>query len=280
MSVEIVREYFRKVEEVYHTGVATEHSYRPSLEWLFDKIETGVTAVNEPKGVKVGRPDFVFQRGIDQITVGHCEAKDIDLDVSPRTMDKGNRAQFERYVKGLPNLIYTNCLDFHFYKNGELVREIKIADYLMGLQADESQFETLWNQLKDFAAERLLTITSPERLAEVMAGKAAIIKDVLFNSLYEDKELQSELAGQYKAFKEQLIHDLEIDGFADIYAETVAYGMFAARLHDESLESFSRAEALEKLPKSNPFLRKLFEFVAGPVLDDADLRPVNSSILW
>ena len=173
MSAEIIREYFSMVEAVHKTGVATEHSYRASLESLFDRIETGVTAVNEPKGVKVGRPDFVFQRGTDQITVGHCEAKDINLDVSPKAMDKGNRAQFDRYVKGLPNLIYTNCLDFHFYKEGELVREIKIADYLMGLQADESQFEPLWNQLKDFAAERLQTITSAERLAEVMAGKAA-----------------------------------------------------------------------------------------------------------
>jgi len=275
MSADIIREYFSKVSEIHQTGVATEHSYRASLEWLFDRIDTGVTAVNEPKGVRVGRPDFVFQRGVDQITVGHCEAKDIDKDISPKAMDKGNKAQFERYVKGLPNLIYTNCLDFHFYKNGELVREIKIADYLMGLQADESQFEPLWNQLKDFAAERMQTITSAERLAEVMAGKAAIIKDVLFNSLSEDEELQSELAGQFKAFKDQLIHDLEIEGFSDIYAETIAYGLFAARLHDEELETFSRAEALEKLPKSNPFLRKLFEFVAGPSLDDSIKRTID-----
>jgi len=275
MSADIIRKYFSKVAEIHQTGVATEHSYRASLEWLFDKIETDVTAVNEPKGVKVGRPDFVFQRGVDQITVGHCEAKDIDKDISPKAMDKGNKAQFERYVKGLPNLIYTNCLDFHFYKNGELIREIKIADYLMGLQVDETQFDALWNQLKDFASERMQTITSAERLAEVMAGKAAIIKDVLFNSLSEDEDLQSELAGQFKAFKDQLIHDLEIEGFSDIYAETIAYGLFAARLHDEDLETFSRAEALEKLPKSNPFLRKLFEFVAGPGLDDAIKRTID-----
>ena len=83
MSAEIIREYFSMVEAVHKTGAATEHSYRAALGWLFDRIETGVTSVNEPKGVKVGRPDFVFQRGIDQITVGHCEAKDIDKDISP-----------------------------------------------------------------------------------------------------------------------------------------------------------------------------------------------------
>nr|MDJ0613964.1 N-6 DNA methylase [Rhizobiaceae bacterium] len=275
MSSEIIREYFSKVQEVHATGVATEHSYRPALEWLFDRIETGVTAVNEPKGVSVGRPDFVFQRGVDQLTVGHCEAKDINLGIDPKELKDANKAQFERYTKGLPNLIYTNCLDFHFYKQGECIRKIKIADYLLGLQADESQFEPLWNALRDFTAERLQTITSAEKLAELMAGKAAITKDVLFNTLKEDKDLQSELAGQYEAFKDQLLHDLDIEEFADIYAETIAYGMFGARLHDEVKETFSRTEALEKLPKSNPFLRKLFEFVAGPNLEEGLRRTVD-----
>lgn len=275
MSAEIIQEYYNKVLNVHKTGVATEHSYRPALEWLFDKIEVGITAINEPKGVKVGRPDFVFQRGIDQITVGHCEAKDINLDITPKSMDKANKAQFNRYVKGLPNLIYTNCLDFHFYKNGKLVRKISIGDYLPSLPAKEDQFEALSNQLKDFAAEKLQTITSSEALAKMMAGKASIIKDVLFNTLKEDEELKTELAGQFKAFKDQLIHDLTIEDFADIYSETIAYGMFGARLHDETLEDFTREEALELLPKSNPFLRRLFEYVAGPNLEDGLRRTVD-----
>jgi len=94
-----------------------------------------------------------------------------------------------------------------------------------------------------------------------------LIKTVLANTLLADAELESDLAGQYKAFKDQLIHDLTIESFADIYAETIAYGLFAARLHDDTPENFSREEALDLLPKSNPFLRKLFSYVAGPSLD-------------
>ena len=56
--------------------------------------------------------------------------------------------------------------------------------------------------------------------------------------------------------------------FADVYAQTIAYGLFTARLHDESPKDFSRAEALTLIPKSNPFLRQLFHYVAGPDLDD------------
>ncbi|MGL4488933.1 MAG: type ISP restriction/modification enzyme [Rhizobiaceae bacterium] len=268
-----IAEYLNTVRSLYASGQTTEHSFRPALAKLFDSITADVKAINEPKAVKVGRPDFVLMRG--QITVGHCEAKDIGLDINPKGMKDFNKAQYERYVKALPNLIYTNGLDFRFYKNGELAREISIADYLMGMQPKPDQFEALANQLRDFAAEKLQTITSAEKLAEMMAGKAVLIKDILFRTLGEDKEKQSELAGQFNAFKDQLIHDLSVEEFSDIYAETIAYGMFAARLHDESLKTFSREEALQLLPKSNPFLRNLFSYVAGPNLDEGIRRTID-----
>ncbi len=77
------------------------------------------------------------------------------------------------------------------------------------------------------------------------------------------KTKETELASQYKAFREHLIHDITTEDFADLYAETIAYGMFAGRLHDEALETFSRQKALDLLPKSNPFLRSLFSYIAG-----------------
>jgi len=70
------------------------------------------------------------------------------------------------------------------------------------------------------------------------------------------------------AFKHLLIHDIEAEAFADLYAQTIAYGMFAARYHDPTLPTFSRQEAATLIPKSNPFLRKLFQDVAGYDLDD------------
>ena len=78
-----------------------------------------------------------------------------------------------------------------------------------------------------------------------MAGKAVLIKDLLKNSLEEDKGLETDLGQQYTAFKTQLISELTVGEFSDIYAETVAYGMFAARLHDKTLEDFSREELRE-----------------------------------
>lgn len=260
----IVSDFITRVQAVYKTGTATEHSYRSSLETLFNALAEGVTALNEPKRVACGAPDFIIQRG--EIIVGHAEAK--DLGVGLRAMKDTNKGQQDRYRAALPNLIFTNCLDWDFYRNGELIASVTIADLLMGIQPKPEQYPALENLLRDFIAQRPQTITSPRVLAEMMAGKAVLIKDILGNALRADKDLNTELTGQYKAFREHLIHDITPDEFGDIYAETIAYGMFAARLHDTSLDTFTRQEALELLPKSNPFLRSLFGYIAGPELDD------------
>jgi type I restriction-modification system DNA methylase subunit len=183
-------------------------------------------------------------------------------------MKDNNKAQQDRYRAALPNLIYTNGLDWDFYRDGTLTASVTIADFVMGVIPKTDQYEALENLLRDFIAQKPQTITSPRDLAERMAGKANLIKDVLRKTLADDEALQGELMVQYQAFKENLIHDITPEDFSDIYAETIAYGMFAARLHDTTLDTFSRQEALELLPKSNPFLRSLFSYVAGYDLDD------------
>src|SRR5690554_4918990 len=104
----------------------------------------------------------------------------------------------------------------------------------------------------------------------MMAGKARLLSDIIEKSLTsdEDNNDNSTLREQKQAFKQILIHDITPKGFADVYAQTIAYGMFAARSHDPSLTTFSRQEAAELIPKSNPFLRRLFGYIAGPDIDD------------
>ena len=261
----IVANFLSDVQSVYTSGDATEHSYRPALIALFDAVNDAVTAQNDPQRlVNVGAPDFSFKR--NDLIIGHAEAK--DLHISIRRMKDDNKRQQDRYRAALPNLIYTNCLDWDFYRDGEVVASVSIAEFMMGVQPLPENFDALEHLLQEFVAQHPQTITSPRELAQRMAGKANLIKDVLGKTLSEDAELQSELSVQYQAFKENLIHDITPADFADIYAETIAYGMFAARLHDTTLDTFSRQEALELLPKSNPFLRSLFSYVAGYDLDD------------
>lgn len=58
-----------------------------------------------------------------------------------------------------------------------------------------------------------------------------------------------------EAFKDILIHDITPKEFADVYAQTIVYGMFAARLHDTTPDTFSRHEAatlIENEPVPSP----------------------------
>jgi predicted helicase len=111
-----------------------------------------------------------------------------------------------------------------------------------------------------------------------MAAKAKLMADVIHKALDEDdaNNTQSELKNQFNAFKTVLMHDINNAQFADIYAQTIAYGMFAARYHDPTLQNFSREEAARLIPQSNPFLRQLFRTVAGYNLDDTD----GKRLLW
>jgi len=260
----LIESFIKKVIATHKTGSATEHSYRPALQDLFNGLENNTFAINEPKRERYGAPDFIIQRG--DLIIGHVEAKDVGVGL--RGMKDANKNQQERYRKALPNLIYTNCLDWDFYRNGEWVASVTVGDYLMGIQPHIDQYDTLYRLLTEFLAQKPQSITSPKILAEMMAGKAILVKDVLYKALLVGEQEESELYGQYLAFKDQLIHDVKLEDFADIYAETIAYGMFAARLHDETLDTFSRQEALTLLPKSNPFLRGLFRFIADDTLDD------------
>jgi predicted helicase len=260
-----INEYITDLNKEFKTGRATEHSYRGYLQSLIKSIVSDVMVTNEPTRVKCGAPDYIITKR--DIPVGYIEAKDIGYKLD----DKQYKEQFDRYRKSLNNLIITDYIDFWLFIDGELVKKIKIAEVSGGgLKALPEHHSEFTNLIKDFCTHIGQTIKSPKKLAEMMAGKARMLSEVIEKALTSDEanHEDSTLKDQMKAFKEILIHDITPKGFADVYAQTIAYGMFAARLHDPTLPTFSRQEAAELIPKSNPFLRKLFGYIAGPDIDD------------
>ena len=257
-------QYIESVNAKFKLGNATEHSYRGLLEQLIESLVPEIKATNEPKRQKCGAPDYILTK--KEIPVGYIEAKDIGIDLKSKTL----KEQFDRYKAGLSNLIFTDYLDFHFYKEGDFVIQIAIAKIengnILAIPENIAQFENL---IQNFTQTISQTIKSPTKLAEMMAGKAKLMANIIETSLNYDDEMQtrSQLKGQMLSFQQMLIHDIDNAAFADIYAQTIAYGMFAARYHDPTLEDFSRQEAAQLIPKSNPFLRKLFQDIAGYDLD-------------
>ena len=264
-----IANYLNNINKRYKLGNATEHTFRGDLQQLLESLAPDIRATNEPKRQSCGAPDYILTK--KEIPVGFIEAKDIgdkDLEGAKKT---GNKEQFDRYKASLNNLIFTDYLDFHLYIDGIFITEISIAEIqnrtIVPLPNNFGKFENL---IKDFCVHVGQTIKSPKKLAEMMAGKARLLSDIIEKSLTSDEVNQedSTLKDQMLAFKEILIHDITPQGFADVYAQTIAYGMFAARLHDPTLGTFSRQEAAELIPKSNPFLQKLFGYIAGPDIDD------------
>ncbi|GAB1442442.1 hypothetical protein MASR2M39_12770 [Ignavibacteriales bacterium] len=66
----------------------------------------------------------------------------------------------------------------------------------------------------------------------------------------------------------------ETRNFADIYSQTIAYGMFAARYHDPHLK-ISQGRSCRTDPKTNPFLRKLFNYI----LDAISMTELNGLLI-
>jgi very-short-patch-repair endonuclease len=262
-------QYIDNINQKYKAGNATEHTFRGVLEQLLESIVPTIRATNEPKRQSCGAPDYILTK--KDIPVGFIEAKDIgdkDLEGAKKT---GNKEQFDRYKASLNNLIFTDYLDFYLYREGEFVTKIAIGEITeKGIKPIPENFERFENLIKDFCTHIGQTIKSSKKLAEMMAGKARLLSELIEKALTSDENNSedSTLKDQMYAFKQILIHDITPKGFADVYAQTIAYGMFAARSHDPSLATFSRQEAYELIPKSNPFLKKLFGYIAGLDVDD------------
>lgn len=265
----MIAKYITSINSRYKLGNATEHTFRGDLQQLIESLVPEIRATNEPKRQSCGAPDYIITK--KNIPVGFIEAKDIgdtDLDGIKKTVHK---EQFDRYKASLNNLIFTDYIDFHLYRDGQFVTKIAIGELTdKGIKPLPENFETFEKFIKDFCTHIGQTIKSSKKLAEMMAGKARLLSDVIEKALTSDEthNEDSTLKDQMNAFKQILIHDITPKGFADVYAQTIAYGMFAARYHDPTLPTFSRQEAYELIPKSNPFLKKLFGYIAGLDVDD------------
>lgn len=265
--------YIKSINEQFRTGIAREHSYRPMLQQLLNEMLDGLVVTNEPARIDCGAPDFIISSKKTNTPIFYIEAKDID----DRDLDgrKENKEQFNRYKKSLDHIIFTDYLDFHLYENGEWVRNVRLAE-VHGDKIDlcKDSVEDFKELINHIATTHPTPITTAKRLAEQMAAKARILASTINNAFRiaesegEEEDTNRQLQGQLKAFRSVLINDLTTEGFADIYAQTVAYGMFAARLHDNTPDNFSRQEAANLIPKTNPFLRNIFQQIAGYDLDE------------
>ena len=154
----------------------------------------------------------------------------------------------------MDNFILTNFLDFQLWRDGQQRITANIQDAPEDVQ----------RLLEQFLNAGHIQITSPEVLARHLARRTRELQTQITTTLTDEN---SHIHGMFTAFKELLIATLTPDDFADMYAQTLAYGLFAARCTLANGTNFSRHTAAEALPRSNPFLAQLFYHVASPRLE-------------
>ncbi|MHC1577577.1 MAG: type ISP restriction/modification enzyme, partial [Candidatus Methanospirareceae archaeon] len=273
----ILTAYLNEIHEIYAAGNFREESFYHLLKDLFEGCSSAFSAGEGagvlvlPKKTEVGIPDFLVRRGSGGgggEIVGHVEAK------TPGTSLQAaeNSEQIQRYRAALPNLILTNFLEFWLYRNGKFVASVEVCKFsdleLAGLReavpAEESAglFVEFMSRFYGFSTP---AITSTSGLAVVLVKKTKYAKSIL-EEVFEREERGEDLSlltGFYRVFRETLVQSLTKEQFVDLYAQTVAYGLFAAKMIAGEAE-INIDNAWKLIPGNVPLLKDIFYAFVGP----------------
>ncbi len=246
--------YLKSIQKNLQKG--SERSHYPALKDLLDDPVKGIDAVIEEKGNKAGIPDFTVKRR--ELLVGYVEAKDVGLDLDQ--IEKTE--QLKRYLEAFPNLVLTNYIEFRWYVNGKRRQKEILAD-LNGDKVQAKNTDKITALLDQFLNYTGEIISSPEDLARQMARLTKAIWLATETAL-DLEATEGELHQLKQGFSEVLLPDISDSDFADMYAQTISYGLFTARVghaQNPAGEQFTRRTAGTYIPATNPFLKRLFNTI-------------------
>lgn len=281
---EFLSQYVDEINRIYQSGEATEVSYRKALHSLIESVlnigkknkdsKDYIHVIDEPKRREYGAPDFLLRK--NDLAISFVETKlpgDRDL---LGEKDKVHKGQFDKYKRALNVISTTDFLTFVLFEDSEetISAQVGIVEDKTVIQnTDEKQIRDFFKILHKLGDAMPHPIRSATTLAERMSAKAKLIASILNKALEkqetdEDKDLLSKL----DAFRKFLVHDMNEEQFADFYAQTIIFGMFVARINDNTPQTFTLQEAAELIPSINPFLKKIFSQLA--------LANLHSQVKW
>lgn len=259
----IVSKYLQEVSAYYVDDNSSEMSYRTPFQNFLNEIfttEQGYRIQHDAKAISGNKPDFIVLK--HEIPILYIEVKKVG-----ENLDKIEKSsQAARYF-GYDNLIISDYLSFRFYRRGIRYDEPIILGtpnaISKTIESHQENQERLIRTILDFTHSHKEPIRSGKHLAKIMGGKAQRIRDNTIDFLNSETADNGELKKIMNVIKQHLVSDIDIADFADMYAQTLVYGLFAARYNDKSQDTFTRQEARELVPATNPFLQHFFDHIAG-----------------
>jgi len=259
----MLTQYLKKIFQIANRGDATEQSYYSALEWLLKEYansnnKKNVEVTTIPRKTEGGKPDFRIWDGKHH-KVGYVEAKAptvTDLD------EVENTEQLKRYRLPFHNLILTNFFEFRHYRDGIIIQKVQICDpsilhkpKVAPVVEKEADFYSL---LDRFFSVSFPMVLDAKMLAIQLAKRTRYLRDDVI--ALELKSGKSSITGFYEAFKKYLISGLTQEEFADLYSQTITYGLFAARTR--SSNGFNRKLAYDNIPPTIGILRDVFRYIS------------------
>jgi hypothetical protein len=271
--------YLNSIESIFRTGKASEHSYRSAFAALIEsRSKEEVTVLNDPMREKCGAPDYAVFRKSGGATIGWIETKDLGANLDE--IEKSE--QLKRYFEHLPNLILTDYLEVRWYvrRDQGIKREGRghlgqLAGSRIVSNADEQK--AALDTIDKFLRQKPAPLTSARELAIRLADFTQMIRSIIVEA-FANHEASDSLRDWRAAFTRTLLPELStnpdqkkereaVSEFADMFAQTLSYGLFSARAAGPS-GRFTRENARKLVPRTNPFLRDFFEQITGYKLDD------------
>lgn len=264
---DIVENYIKNITETYLRGDAREESYYKHLE-DFLKAYADLKHIRHiditvlPKSTEAGNPDFRIWDGKNHIT-GYIEAKDISV-TNLDTIETS--AQLKRYISTFPNVILTNFYEFRLYRNGQCIAQTTVAQQSITTKLKVSpptqKIEEFDNLLQHFFSFSLPKIQTASGLAFELAKRTRFLRDEIINVEINNHQSNGyhQIIGFYNTFKTYLINHLTEETFADLYAQTITYGLFAARTRANG--EFNRRLAFDYIPRTIGILKDIFRFIS------------------
>jgi predicted helicase len=255
-----IKDYLNRLRAIAQQPHTTDElSYHGALEHLLHTLRPDLTLVHEPTRTTIGRPDFAILHQHALVGYVEAEAYAADLDSLPPHA----RAQTEAFRQHLENFLLTNFLEFRLYRAGQEVMRARLPQpprhgKIAPAQRDADECLQLLHTFLDYAPA---PVADAHTLAHQLAQRAQLLRAIVEQSLNAQLNLPPEqpleLRNLYRALQGTLLPDLTPREFADLYAQTLAYGLFAARCYARNATPFTLHDAARIIPDTIPFLRRL-----------------------